>query len=181
MKKKHRDNPLEEQVIEFLSTHRTAPFSSKQLAKRLRIKKKEFKNFRRYLRELSNKGQIQQIQEGLFQWPSKAQKGSKKKRQQADSAEDVRIEGTLQQYRDGFAFVVPVDKTKEDIFIPPGAMGGAMHGDRVLARIIKPQGQRKAEGQIVRVLDRKTKNIVGIFETGRSYGRVIPWDKKLQV
>ena len=181
MKKKHSEPPVEEKLMHFLSAHRTAPFSSKQLAKRLRVKKKEFKNFRRYLRELSRTGKIAEIQEGLFQWPAATQKKAGKKKEHQVSGADLRVEGTMQQYRGGFAFVAPIDKSMEDIFIPPGAIGGAMHGDRVLVKIIKPQGQKKAEGQVIRVLDRKTKNIVGIFETGKSQGRVIPWDKKLQV
>jgi len=66
IKKKHRENPLEAEVLSFLAAHRTGPYSSKQLAKRLRVKKKEFKNFRRYLRDLAQDGRIQQVQEGLF-------------------------------------------------------------------------------------------------------------------
>lgn len=185
MKKKIREHPLDEQLIQFLSGHRNTSFSSKQLAKRLRVKKKDFKNFRRNLKDLSQKGRILQVQEGLFQWKgAAASKISRKKGKgaaQQRPAEDVRVEGTMQQYRGGFAFVLPADKTQDDIFIPPGGVGGALHGDRVLVRIIKPKGQRKAEGQVLRVLDRKTKTIVGTFETGRSYGKVIPWDKKLQV
>ena len=181
MKKKTSSHPLEQQILRFLSTNRDNSFSSKQIGKKLRIKKKDFKNFRRYLRELSNNGQIVQVQEGLFQWKRSGTKPARKKVERHQGSQDLQVEGTMHQYRGGFAFVLPADKSKEDVFIPPGGMAGAMHGDRVLVRIVKPQGQRKAEGQVIRVLDRKTKNIVGIFETGRSYGRVIPWDKKLQV
>lgn len=181
MKKAKRQHPLEEQVIQFLSTHKNAAYSSKQLAKKLRVKKKDFKEFRRFLRELSRRDRIAQVQEGLFQWRDTGKKPATKKRVPAPHTEETRVEGTMQQYRGGFAFVLPTDKRKEDIFIPPGATAGALHGDRVLVRILKPKGQKKAEGQVIRVLDRKTKNIIGTFETGRSYGRVIPWDKKLQV
>jgi ribonuclease R len=182
MKRKRQQPPgLEEKLIEFLSTHRQASFTSKQLAKKLWVRKKDFKNFRRFLRELSTRGPIVQVKEELFQWKSAEKKPGKKKRGRIIRPAEMQIEGVMQQYRGGFAFVLPADKTKEDIFIPPGGIDGALHGDRVLVRIVKPQGQKKAEGQVVRVLQRKTKNILGIFETGRSYGRVIPWDKKLQV
>jgi ribonuclease R len=179
MKKKNRENPLEPQVLRFLSQHRDSSFSSKQLGKRLKIKKKDSKNFRRFLRDLAQRGEIVEMQ-GLFQWPGAAKKQSRKK-QDHQQREEMTLEGTMQQYRGGFAFVLPVDKTKEDVFVPPGGMAGALHGDRVLVKIVKPQGQRKAEGQVIRVINRKTRTIVGIFETGKSYGRVIPWDKKLQV
>jgi ribonuclease R len=181
MKKKSRTHPLEEQVIQFLSSHSKSTFSSKQLAKRLRVKKKDFKDFRRFLRQLPRTGQIKEVQGGVFQWSESKKKREPKTKTAYRHGEEARLEGVLQQYRGGFAFVLPSDKSKEDVFIPPGGMGGALHGDRVLIRILKPQGQRKAEGQVIRILDRKTKNIVGIFETGKSYGRIIPWDKKLQV
>jgi ribonuclease R len=181
MKKAKKHHPLEPQLIQYLSAHPNTPHSSKQLAKKLRVKKKDFKEFRRFLRELSRQGPIMQVQEGLFQFKDTAKKPARKKSAPAAHKEESMLEGAMQQYRGGFAFVLPTDKTKEDIFIPPGATAGALHGDRVLVRIVRPQGQKKAEGQVVRVLDRKTKTIIGTFETGRSYGRVIPWDKKLQV
>ncbi len=168
-------------MVQFLSAHKNAPYSSKQLAKKLRVRKKDFKEFRRLLRELSRRGQIAQMQEGLFQSLDSEKKSGRRKKVSAAHTEESSLEGIMQQYRGGFAFVLPTDKTKEDIFIPPGATGGALHGDRVLVRILKPKGQKKAEGQVIRVVDRKTKTIIGTFETGRSYGRVIPWDKKMQV
>src|SRR5262249_38994411 len=94
---------------------------------------------------------------------------------------EEQLEGTLQQYRAGFAFVTPSDKNREDVFIPPGATGGALNGDRVLIRITRPQGQRKAEGQVVKILERKTRNLCGVFRMEAHQGRVIPWDKKFQI
>jgi len=190
MKHKKAENPLVELILRFFSTHYQHSYTSKQLAKRLKIKKAEFKKFRRLLRELGKQKKIYEMEEGIFQSQPSEEKRTRKNKELSGrrvSAPAPRgkasfeIEGVMQQYRGGFAFVVPTDKSKEDIFIPPGAIGGAFHGDRVMARIIRPQGQRKAEGEVIRILDRKTKNIVGVFETGKSYGRVIPWDKKLQV
>ncbi len=179
MKRKSEISSLQEQIVGFLAGQKGEVFSSKQLAKKLRIKKREFKSFRRLLRDLAGKGFIAHVQEGLFQSNLKAGPRPGKKKTQ-HPAED-QLEGVVQQYRGGFAFVVPLNKEKEDVFIPPGAMGGALHGDRVLIRILKPQGQKKAEGQIIKILNRNTRNILGVFETGSSYGRVIPWDKKIQV
>ena len=179
MKKKQKHNPVEPKLLKFLSSHPGTAYSSKQLAKRLGVKKKDFKSFRRFLRSLAHQGEVTQVQEGVFAWKGAVAKPDRNKRSRPERKEDVRLEGTMQQYKGGFAFVIPSNKNQQDVFIPPGGMGGAMHGDRVEVRIIKPQGQKKAEGQVVRILNRKTRNIVGIFETGKSYGRVIPYDKKL--
>ena len=53
-----------------------------------------------------------------------------------------------------------------DIFIPPPAVGSAMHGDRVLVEIgnIRPDG--RAEGRIVRLIGRAHSTVVGNFHYG---------------
>src|SRR5207249_2483480 len=97
------------------------------------------------------------------------------------------IVGRLSMHRDGFGFVLPDPTSLDgrlkarlagDIFIPPPAVGSAMHGDRVLAEIgtIRPDG--RAEGRIVRPLDRAHTTVVGIFHHGhRNY--VTPIHQKI--
>jgi ribonuclease R len=193
MKAKHLANDITEQITEYLSGHPAHSYSARDLSRRLHVKKRDFKNFRRILRGLARSQTIQEVEEGIFQCSSRRKtdrikhaKGklveqAKHKAPAKEGGRQQEVEGLLQQYRGGFAFVVPKNKTGQDIFIPPGATGGAMHGDKVLVKIVKPEGQRKAEGQVVRVLERQTNNIVGTFQTEASYGRVIPWDKKIQI
>src|SRR5438034_1254382 len=97
------------------------------------------------------------------------------------------IVGRLSMHRDGFGFVLPDptsldDRLKArlsgDIFIPPPAVGSAMHGDRVLVEMgtIRPDG--RAEGRIVRPVNRAHPTVVGIFHYGhRNY--VTPIDQKI--
>src|SRR5438477_8277246 len=97
------------------------------------------------------------------------------------------IVGRLRRHRDGFGLVLPDPTSLDgrlkarlagDIFIPPPAVGSAMHGDRVLAEIgtIRPDG--RAEGRIVRPLDLAHTTDVGIFDHGhRNY--VTPIDQKI--
>jgi ribonuclease R len=204
MRKKHSEVKHDEAILRYLSTHQGRSYSARDLARKIVIKKREFKVFRRVLRELAKKGIISQTEEGIFQWPSikKAprekhlgnfQKRSESKRTVSAGSErrsnqrerrqrdGELVDGTIQQYRGGFAFLIPKDREREDIFIPPGALNGAIDGDKVTVRIVRPEGQKKAEGEVVKLLDRRTRNIVGIFQTGKAYGKVIPWDKKLQI
>src|SRR6266513_2460007 len=91
-------------------------------------------------------------------------------------------------HRDGFGFVVPDASSLDerlkarlsgDIFIPPPAVGSAMHGDRVLVEItaIRPDG--RAEGRIVRPVNRAHSTVVGIFHYGNRYNYVTPIDQKI--
>ncbi len=106
---------------------------------------------------------------------------------QASSGKNL-IVGRLSMHRDGFGFVIPdasaLDERLKarlsgDIFIPPPAVGSAMHGDRVLVEIttIRPDG--RAEGRIVRPLHRAHSTVVGIFHYGNRYNYVTPLDRKI--
>src|SRR5437868_6733085 len=106
---------------------------------------------------------------------------------QASSGKNL-IVGRLSMHRDGFGFVIPdasaLDERLKarlsgDLFIPPPAVGSAMHGDRVLVEIttIRPDG--RAEGRIVRPLHRAHSTVVGIFHYGNRYNYVTPIDQKI--
>lgn len=85
--------------------------------------------------------------------------------------------GTFTGNSRGFGFV-GVEGMENEIFIPANATNGAMHKDRVICRILK-QTDRRAEGEIVRVLEHGMKHIVGTYQKVKNYGFVIPDDKKM--
>jgi ribonuclease R len=98
------------------------------------------------------------------------------------------VVGRLTMHRDGFGFVIPdanslsaslKTRLTGDIFIPPHAIGNAMHGDRVLVDIaaIRPDG--RAEGRIVRPVVRAHPTVVGIFHYGPRHNFVKPIDSKI--
>ncbi|HYL61456.1 MAG TPA: RNB domain-containing ribonuclease [Candidatus Methylomirabilis sp.] len=96
------------------------------------------------------------------------------------------VRGRLVLHRDGYGFVVPdvpIPQIDGDIFIPPDAVQDAMHGDRVLAKLRSPLGARggqRAEGRIVRVLDRAHPTIVGLFRYAARGSVVLPYDNRIQ-
>jgi len=98
------------------------------------------------------------------------------------------VVGRLTMHRDGYGFVIPEPASLEprlkqqltgDIFIPPPAIGSAMHGDRVLVQIstIRPDG--RAEGRIMRAIGRAHVTVVGTFHYGNQYNYVHPMDEKI--
>ena len=92
--------------------------------------------------------------------------------------------GRLSQHRDGFGFVIPEsrslkDKISGDIFIPPPAIGNAMHGDRVLVELGTIRSDGRAEGRILQVLGRAHETVVGVFHYGQKNNYVSPIDEKL--
>lgn len=99
------------------------------------------------------------------------------------SAKNI-INGRLSMHRDGYGFVIPEStklrsKLDGDVFIPPGAIGQAMHGDRVVVELggIRPGG--RAEGRILRVAGRAHATVVGTFHYGHRFNTVTPIDEKI--
>ncbi|NWF85251.1 MAG: VacB/RNase II family 3'-5' exoribonuclease [Bryobacteraceae bacterium] len=91
--------------------------------------------------------------------------------------------GRLNMHRDGYGFVVPEvppPGLKGDIFIPPGAAGWVMHGDRVMARITHSAPGGRAEGEIVKVLERAHPTVVGEFRCGRHSNYVVPRESRIR-
>ena len=66
--------------------------------------------------------------------------------------------GTIIANKKGYGFVdIEGD---EDVFIPPINMNGAIHGDKVIVEITSPKGI-DLEGRILKIVDRKFKQMVG--------------------
>ncbi len=94
------------------------------------------------------------------------------------SAPRGKMTGTFRANRRGFGFVIPdTPNSHGDLYVPPGATGGAITGDRVSATV-KKRGKRHGEmlyeGRIVAVLERGQSRFVG--ELRHSLGRwfVVP-------
>jgi ribonuclease R len=66
------------------------------------------------------------------------------------------LTGRLEMQRSGVGFVILDDKRRKDIFISPGNLGDAWHGDRVAVSVLPVRDGRRQSGRIARVLERKT-------------------------
>jgi ribonuclease R len=89
--------------------------------------------------------------------------------------------GTLRGTRSGHAFVVPDDERERgtgDLYISERAMGAALHGDKVIARVTGATG-RGREGRVESVLYRANPTVVGRFIRLKRECFVSPIDEKL--
>ncbi|HTJ81871.1 MAG TPA: ribonuclease R [Polyangiaceae bacterium] len=71
------------------------------------------------------------------------------------------VEGYLTAHPRGFGFVAQLGDA-DDVFIPAEAMGGALHGDLVRARIVSASA-RGREGAIVEIKERRHPRVAGVL------------------
>src|SRR6185436_19744520 len=147
----------------------------KQLVRELGLHGDARKELSERLKKLVASGQLVAFDSDRYQIP------------QAPSGKNL-IAGKLSLHRDGFGFVIP-DLTSAspalkarlsgDIFIPPHAVGSAMHGDRTLVEVMSVRPDGRAEGRIVRAIQRAHPTIVGIFHYSGRHNYVVPIDSKI--
>ncbi len=91
--------------------------------------------------------------------------------------------GKLNLHRDGYGFLTsdrPLTHIEGDVFLPPGAEGRGMHGDRVLVRIGRLGREGRAEGSVVRILSRAHPTVVGEFRVGRRENYGVPQESRIR-
>ena len=84
------------------------------------------------------------------------------------------VEGTVDMKSTGKAYVILDDEGGEDVFISANNTGRALHGDRVRVAMFPKRKDKKPEGEIVEVLQRKYTDIVGILHISHGYVYVVP-------
>ena len=90
------------------------------------------------------------------------------------------IVGQVSVHPDGFAFVTPEAKAEAgDVFINPGNLKEALHGDKVVVRLERRGRRGKKEGRIIRVVERRLKRIVGVLQEAGGRYFVAPEDEHL--
>ena len=130
------------------------------------------------LARLVARGELQQPEKGLWALPRRDQTaqegrpvvtsgrpGAARHHETERSGRDRLVSGRLDLHRDGFGFVrpEPASATKDDIFIPPNEINGAMQGDLVLVDEAPVGRDGRRAGRISRVLTRRNPTVVGIF------------------
>ena len=142
-------------ILRFLQV-RTDPASVDDISRGLHLKKSDYRPLLKMLVKLKKRGAVREFPGGRYQLA-----GSKREREttpapserhpdrtsQAPSPRRDELTGRLVLHHDGYGFVVPDIPTPQyagDIFIPRDAIDDAMHGDHVLAKILRTGTDRKS-------------------------------------
>lgn len=156
---------LKEVILNFMKEEAYKPMEIPEIAKIFNINKNEYKSFKKAIKTMEKEGLLARDESdklGLAQRMGV-------------------ITGKIEIHDRGFGFLIPDIEGIKDLFIAKTNLMGSMNGDRVVAKIIKEgRNGKRTEGIIINIVERVNTNIVGIYEDNKSFGFVLPEDKRIQ-
>ncbi|MBM7870483.1 ribonuclease R [Clostridium pascui] len=154
---------LQETIVEFMKEQAYKPMDARELSRIFDIKKSDYEEFLKTLDYMEKDGLVVRTRTEHYGVPERM----------------GLIVGKLQGHQKGFGFLIP-EIDRPDVFIPSSNMNGAMHGDRVMVKILREEdGGKKCEGEIVRIIERANKSVIGVFEESKNFGFVVPDEKRM--
>ena len=156
-----------EQVLDAIKSKVDHPATVRELMQRLKLSREHRVSLRRRLATLVESGALIKVRGNRYGLPDRMQL----------------VTGRVIVNPRGFGFVTPdqpVVGLDGDLYIAGANLNQAMHGDRVVARVERQCSEGRAEGRIVRILERATDQLVGRLETDESgLAYVVPFDRRL--
>ena len=151
-----------EKILSLMSDKEYVPMKAKEIAQIMCVPKDAYTDFIKILNELVSEYKINISKKGKYALVD----DSKYKK------------GKLQINERKFGFV-KIENSDEEIYISGKNINNALNGDIVIVEIIDDSSKDgHKEGKIASIFERDKKSIVGIFEKSKSFGFVIPDDKK---
>ncbi|MBI4828447.1 MAG: ribonuclease R, partial [Nitrospinae bacterium] len=141
----------------------TSPLTLREIMRRLKLKGDQRAQTRERIRALAADGFIVHIRGARYGLPEKMNL----------------VTGVVQGHRDGYGFVIPGNAALPDVFIGARNFDEAMHGDRVVCRVESRRADGRAEGRVIRVLDRAHETLAGRFQEARGAGFVTPFETRI--
>ena len=155
-----------EEILKAIRAKVDHPATVKELMQRLKVPREGRVTLRRRLATLVESGDLIKVRGSRYGLPDRMRL----------------VTGRVSVNPRGFGFVTPdqpLGGVERDLYIAGANLNQAMHGDRVVVRVERRR-EGRAEGRIVRILERATDQLVGrleIDESGLAY--LVPSDRRL--
>ena len=164
MEEMERMKERKERILAYIRSEGYIPLKRKELRTMLSVPAEDRPAFEELLQQLIDEGHIFETKKGKLASPKDLQMAV----------------GTFIGHARGFGFVAP-EEGGEDVFIPASETMGAMQKDKVLYKVLhRAEKGKKADGVIVKILERGMQKIVGTFEaSSKGFGFVVADDKKV--
>lgn len=158
---------MKKKIKSYFNSNPKVSLKVRELFFRLNLTSEEdYEKLKQYLHELKEQGFLQKIG----------------KRYSLNQKLPEKIIGLFRISRQGnYGFVIPQNSELEDIFIPEKGFNTAFNGDLVEIQVSSVKKGKSAEGKIIGVLKRNTRQVVGKVQKSRSTIFVIPENSLIQV
>ena len=154
---------LRQKLEKIFSNHPTQNYNYKQLAMRLQIKGMDSKRqISEVLRDLRDEGKLEEISTGRY------------KQKQTGAY----ITGEVELTAKGSAYIIS-NEVEEDVFVAFPNLKHALNGDKVKVLVYARSRNRRPEGEVIEILERKRATFVGIIQGSENYAFLIPTGKLL--
>ncbi|UOQ45881.1 ribonuclease R [Halobacillus salinarum] len=156
---------LQQQILQFFKESVSKPLSVQELEEELQLNEgDQFKDLMKALNALEEEGELVRTRKNRFGLPEKMNL----------------VRGRIQMHAKGFAFLIPDEEDKDDVYVHHSDLNSAMNNDKVLVRIEKrDEAGQRPEGTVIRIVERATTRVVGTYEQSRNFGFVIADDKRI--
>ncbi|MEM1325106.1 MAG: ribonuclease R [Bacteroidota bacterium] len=160
--KRLSNRQLQGEIIRLFNRHPKKQFTAKQIIKNLKIANNK-DSVQNALEKLSNDQLLRPMREGKFKLHNALTKSHSRHI----------FQGRVDMTRTGSAYVV-VDDLENDIHVAARRTNTALHGDIVKVSAWTPRGRRKAEGEVIEIVERSRSHFIGTLRLSRQYAIVIP-------
>ena len=148
-------------IYELICDELYVPMKLGEMAMLLSVPKAQRKELEEVLNALAEDGKIEVSKKGRY----------------VKSAETF-ITGTFTAHAKGFGFVA-VEGETEDIYIPADKVNGAFHKDTVCVTLNPSASGKRREGSIVKIVSHGLTQVIGTYQSSKSFGFVVPDDTRI--
>jgi ribonuclease R len=157
--------PGHREILDALNAAR-APLTPDELGARLRIHRTERRAFDAALAQLERAGEVVQNRTGALLVAKRI----------------AVVAGRVEGHPDGHGFLIPDEPAASigaSILLPPAEMRSLMHGDRAAVRAVGRDHRGRAVGQVVEVLERANRRVVGRLHSEHGVLFLVPEDRRI--
>ena len=145
-------------ILEHVKGDGYEPLPLRDLLDAMRVPRRAKPLYRRAASSLLESGRIARVRGGRL-----------------GASEERLARGRIRVHPKGFGFVRP-EEPGPDVFVPPRRLSGARHGDSVEVRVTATDRDGRLEGEVVAVLERRGRHVLGVFRARDRGGLVEPFD-----
>jgi ribonuclease R len=164
-----RPKSLQQRILDLV---RVQALDKVEISKRLNLPHTERRKLRELLAEMESAGLVARVRKDRYVVPGDA---------------DL-FTGTIQFHANGAAHILSEERGEPDLYVSAENTWTAMHGDRVVARIVKERSSAeswktlpasaKQEGRVIRILKRANETLVGTLQKSKNFFYVVADDPR---